>query len=330
MVLLGYNPFRSYLELFKSALVGRFNLGSTLERFVPIMLTAIAFTVSFKVSVFNAGVEGEVYVGAITAAWIGYSVVGLPRVLHLPLCMVLAVLAGALWAAIPGILKAYFRVNEICSTLLLNYPAIYLASYLVNNQLSSHTGIPQTPEVAGSAALAKILPPSRANTGLFIAVGILIVVYWLRHRSTLGYRMRSVGSNALYSQYIGISSRGIMIVGMLISGGIGGLAGSIEVLGIYGRYLDGFSNFVAFDGMLASLIAGNNILAIPGFAFFLAALKQGALGLERFTGIPKSMVDAIIAVFILLAAMEGFFVFRGRKKRVKTLSESASGEHDIS
>jgi simple sugar transport system permease protein len=147
---------------------------------------------------------------------------------------------------------------------------------------------------------------------------ILIAVYWIIYRSTLGYRLRSVGSNAKYSEYIGIDSKRYMVIGMLISGGIGGLAGSIEALGIYGRYLDGFSNFIAFDGMLAALICGSNILIIPGIAFFIAALKQGALGLERFTGIPKSIVDTIIAVFILLAAMEGLVTIRFGKRRPGT------------
>lgn len=317
MILLGHNPFIVYAELFKGAFIGKFNIGNTLGRFVPILLTAIAFAISFKVSVFNAGVEGELYLGAIAAAWAGFAIPGLPKVLHILVCMIIATIVGALWAAVPGVLKAYYRVNEICTTLLLNYVAIFFASYLVNNQLSSHTGIPQTPEVLPSATLTMILKPSKANTGIFIALAVLLFVYWLIHYTTLGYKIRSVGSNPFFSDYIGIGTKKMMVIGMLISGGIGGLAGGIESLGIYNRFLDGFSQFIAFDGMLASLIARNNIKMITIIALFLASLKNGALGMERFTGVPKSIVDAIIAIFILLTSLEELINIRRKTKTIE-------------
>ncbi|MDD4365651.1 MAG: ABC transporter permease, partial [Synergistales bacterium] len=192
---MGHSPLEAYRELLRGAFWGRFNFGGTLERFVPLLLTALAFAVSSKVAVFNVGVEGELYLGAIAAAWVGVAAAGLPMAFHIPLCLVVAMVAGSLWAAIPGALKACWRVNEVCVTILANYVAIYITSYLVGYPLSAGTGVPQTKALAATARLARILPPSRANVGLFIALAALLFTWWLVHRSTWGYRMRAVGEN---------------------------------------------------------------------------------------------------------------------------------------
>jgi len=170
IVLMGYNPLEVYEQIFRGALIGKFNLGGTLEKFVPLLLTGIAFAVSSKVAVFNVGVEGELYLGAMAAAWIGFAVKGIPSIVHIPLALGIAMLVGALWAAVPGVLKAYYKVNEVTTTILLNYVAQYFTSYLVNYPLSAQKGTPQTPNIEVSAKLSSIMPPSRANTGLFIAI----------------------------------------------------------------------------------------------------------------------------------------------------------------
>jgi ABC-type uncharacterized transport system permease subunit len=314
VALMGYNPWETFSQLFQGAFAGNFNLGCTLEKFVPLVLTALAFTVSSSVSVFNVGVEGELYLGAIAAAWVGFTVVGVSSPVHIFLCILLAITVGALWAAIPGILKAYFKVNEVCTTILFNSVAVLITSYLVSYPLSGHLGVPQTPPIADTAKLFHILKPSRANVGLFIAIAVIVFIYWLLYHTTIGYKLRSVGLNPNFSDYIGIDSKKTMVGGMMLSGAIGGLAGAIEVMGIYGCFLDNFSTGIAFDGMLAALIAKNNILMIPVVSLFLAVLKSGSLGMERFTGVPKSLIDAIIAMFIILATMEGLFLFKKQRK----------------
>jgi simple sugar transport system permease protein len=308
--LLGYDPVEAYIQLFRGAFVGRLNFGGTLERFVPLMLTALAFAVSAKVAVFNVGVEGELYLGAICAAWAGFTIKGLPAIAHIPICVALGMAAGGLWAIIPAALKAYWKVNEVCVTILMNYVATYITSYLVAYPLSGKTGVPQTPALEASARLFRIMRPSRANAGIFIALGAFAVVWFILTRTAWGYRIRQVGQNPAFAEYAGIRSRATIIWGMIMSGALGGLAGSLEVMGIYGYFLDGFSPGIAFDGMLASLIAKNDLKMVPVLAFFLAVLKAGALGMERFTGVPKALVDSIIAVFILIAAMEGLSIFK--------------------
>jgi simple sugar transport system permease protein len=291
------------------------------------MLAALAFAVSSKVGIFNIGVEGELYLGAIAAAWIGASLVGLPKIIHMPLTLGFSAIVGALWAFIPGYLKSYFNVNEVTVTILLNYVAIYITNYLVNGVLSSQSLVAKTKDIENSAKLSTILKPSKANTGLFIAIGVLLFIYWLMFHTTVGYKLRSVGSNRKFSEYIGIKEKQVMVIGMMISGAIGGLVGGIEVTGVYGYFLGNFSVGIGFDGMLISLIARNNIKLVPFIAFFVASLKSGALGMERFTGIPKSLIDIIISIFIILVAMEG--LYSGVKFKKKSAKIENSKEDSI-
>ena len=323
ILLLGYDPVEAYYQLFRGAFVGKFNIGGVMERFVPLMLTALAFAVSAKVSVFNVGVEGELYLGAIAAAWAGYAFTGLHPLVHIPLCFAVAMVASGAWGAIPGALKACWKVNEVCVTILMNYVAIYFTSYLVGNPFSARASIPRTPTIEESARLLRILRPSRANIGLFVALGVLVLVWWMLYHTSWGYRLRHVGQNPSFSEYVGIPPKKAMIWGMILSGAIGGLAGAIEVMGIHGHFLDNFSPGIAFDGMLASLIAKNDIRMVPVLALFLAVLKTGALGMERFTGVPKTLIDTIIAVFILLAAMEGLFAY-SRRRAARSAGEEAA------
>ena len=314
IALIGQNPLQVYLELFKGAFSSELTFGSTIDRFVPILLTALAFLVADKVSAFNVGVEGELYLGALVAAWIGYAI-SLPKFPHILLCFVAAILAGGLWALIPAILKVNYRVNEICTTILFNYIAILFTSYMVNNPLSSKTGLASTPPVEESALLTRILPPSTANIGLFIAIGVTVVIYVYIYHTPAGYKLRSVGINPEFSECVGINPKKAVLSGMFASGALGGLTGAIIVLGTYGSLLDNFSQGIAYDGMLAVFICKANIVMIPIMSFFLAVLKTGALGMERFTGVEKSLIDTIIAIFILIAAMDGLFKFRRKLRR---------------
>lgn len=320
MLALGHNPIEAYIQLFKGAFIGKLNLGTTLQKFVPLLLTSLAFATAARAGVFNVGVEGEMYLGAIAAAWVGFTFTTLPGPILILLCMLVAALVGAAWSYIPSSLKAYLGVNEVCVTILMNYVAIYITSYLVNGPLSAKTGVPQTPTIAAAAKLTQFMKPSQANTGLFIAIALAVLVYWILNKSTLGYKFTTVGLNSLHAEYIGIKPERSMINAMFLSGAIGGVAGAIEVLGTYGYFLDGFSSGMAFDGMLAALIVKNDIKMVPFMAFFLAVLKSGALGMERYTGVPKSVVDTIIAVFIIFATMEALFSFI-QKRKLKTVEE---------
>jgi len=326
MIVLGFNPLEAYFQLFKGAFVGKLSFGTTLQKFVPLLLTAMAFVISSRVGVFNVGVEGELYLGAMAAAWVGFTFKGLPAPIHIVLCFAFSMLVGAAWAAIPGTLKAKWGVNEVCVTILMNYVATLLTSYLVNGPFSAKTGVPQTPAVAAGVKLTQFMKPSQAHTGLFIAIAVVVFIYWLMTSSTIGYKFTSVGLNPHHAEYVGIDPKKTMIEAILLSGAVGGMAGCIEVLGVYGYFLDNFSSGIAFDGMLAALIVKSDIKTVPFMAFFLAALKSGALGMERYTGVPKAIVDTIITIFIIFATMEALFTYNKKRKAKKEEVQAASSK----
>jgi simple sugar transport system permease protein len=319
MVAMGHNPAEAYRELLRGAFVGNLNFGTTLARFVPILLTAFAFVAAAKVGIFNVGVEGQMYLGAMAAAWAGFTFAGLFAPLHIVLCFALAALVGMIWAFIPGFLKVKWGVNEICVTIMMNYVAILFTSFLTIGVLSARTGVPRTHSVSPDVVLPRILVPSAANTGLFIAIIIVAVLLFVFYKTKLGYQLKTVGLNPHHAEYIGINPKFTVIKAMLISGSIGGIAGAIEVLGVYRHFLDRFSDNIAFNGMLAALIVKNDPKMVPFMAFFLAVLQTGALGMDRHSGVPRSIIDVVIAVFIVFACAE---IFSQMKKRQSVKSQA--------
>ncbi len=301
---IGENPLTVYAALLRGAFMGRLGIGQTLAMFTPLLLTSAAFAVAAKGGAFNVGVEGEVYLGGLTAAYITIYWTGVPKPLLYILAFAGATLVGSLWALIPALLKAYLNVSEICVTILMNSVAIYLTSFFVSGPMSAGTAISQSKEV--SIRLNQFLRPSRLNIGFFIAIAVFILLVFLVRRSNLGYRINMVGTNPRFADAMGINSKHTFIQAMLISGAIGAMAGCIEVLGVHGSYLDNFALGLGSNGMLASLIVDNNMLGIPFIAFFLAILKNGAMAMQQATSVPKSIVDMITALFIIIATMNVF------------------------
>ena len=315
ILIIGENPIDAYAALFRGAFKGKLKLGTTLAAFTPILLTSTAFSVAAKAGAFNVGVEGEVFLGGIVAAYVGINFTFLPKPLLLIACFVFAALVGAVWAYIPAALKAYYGVSEICTTILMNSIAFYLTNYLVSGPMSA--GVANAQSLPVSVTLPKIMLPSSLNTGIFIAFIILIFFIWLIYKSTLGFKIREVGMNPENAEYVGVNPKMIFIKAMMLSGLIGGIAGAIEVLGVHGYFLNNFANGLGSNGMLAALIVKNNMLFAPFMSLFIAVLRTGAMGMQQATSVPKSLVDTITAVFIIFACMDFVLKFRSRKKEVK-------------
>lgn len=311
------NPLEAYGALLKGAFAGKLKAGTTLANFTPLLLTSIAFAVAARAGAFNVGVEGEVFLGGMAAAYVGIYGAWLPKPLLLAACFGAAVAAGAAWAWIPGFLKAYYGVSEVCTTILMNSVAMYITSYLVSGPISAGVANPQSLPV--NVTLPKFLKPSNANAGLLIAIAAVGAVIWMLNKTTLGYKIRTVGTNPANAEYVGINPQKVLIRTMMLSGAMGGLAGCIEVLGTYGYFLNNFATNLGTNGMLASLIVKNNVITTPFIAFFLAVLRSGALGMQQNTGVPKSIVDTITAIFIIVAAMELLFRFH-KKRRERQMS----------
>lgn len=316
ILMINENPIDAYLALIRGAFHGKLKFGTTLASFTPVLLTSTAFAVASKAGAFNVGVEGEVFLGAIAAAYIGINWTFLPAPVLLCACFIGAMAVGAAWAFIPGFLKVRFGVNEVCVTILMNSVAQYIASYLVSGPMSSGGANNQSLPV--TVTLPKFMMPSNANAGLFVAVVTVILVWWMLNKTVFGYKIRATGTNFSHAEYTGINPGKVLIQTMMLSGALGGIAGCIEVLGVYGYYLDNFAVGLGSNGMLAALIARCNIAVGSVISFLLAVLKTGALGMQQSIGVPKSIVDTITAIFICVATMELLFTFSGSKKKKKS------------
>ena len=312
---IGENPIDAYGALLKGAFSGKLRLGTTLAGFTPLLLTSIAFAVAAKAGAFNVGVEGEVFLGGITAAYIGVNWTFLPKPFLYLACFLGAMAVAAAWAYIPAALKAYYGVNEVCTTILMNTAALYITSYLVSGPMSAGTANAQSLPV--TVTLHQFMKPSSANVGILIAIAVVLIVIYMLNKTSWGYKIRTVGLNPSHADYVGISSRRVFISAMMLSGMLGGIAGCIEVLGVHGYFLNNFATGLGSNGMLASLIVKNNMIFTPFMAFFLAVLKAGAMGMQQTTGVPKALVDTITAVFIIIATMETAFQFKQKRKLKK-------------
>lgn len=319
IIAIGQNPVEAYAALLSGAFKGARGFGSTLAMFTPLLLTAAAFAVAAKAGMFNVGVEGAVFLGGLVAAYVGVALGSLPGPLLILICFVVAMLVAALWSLIPALLKVYLNVNEVCVTILMNSVAFYITSYFVSGPMSAGTTLAQSKPVA--ATLYKFMPPSSVNIGLFIAVVVVIIVVWLLNRTTFGYQIKAVGTNAKFAETSGIDPKKVMIRAMMLSGAIGGIAGCIEVLGVHGYFLNNFAAGLGASGMLASLIVNNNLAATPVMAFFLAVLKSGAMGMQQTTGVPKSIVDMISAIFIIIACMNIVISFKRKKSATEVVAK---------
>ncbi len=328
---IGENPMEAYGALIKGAFGTKLGFGTTIAGFTPLLLTSIAFAVAAKAGAFNVGVEGEVILGGITAAYIGVNWNFLPTPLLYVACFAGAMVVTALWALIPAVLKTYYNVSEVCVTILMNTVALYISSYLVSGPMSAGTATPQSEPVL--VTLPKIMKPSSANAGLFIAIAIVAVIIYMLYKTKWGYKITTVGTNPAHADYVGIHSKRVFINAMLLSGMLGGIAGCIEVLGVHGYYLDGFARDLGTNGMLAALIVKSNMIFTPFTAFFISALKSGAMAMQQATNVPKSIVDTVSAVFIIIATMEFVIQLKDRRNKQKKSNEienitDKSGELD--
>ncbi len=313
ILFIGENPLEAYGALLRGAFNGKLKIGTTLAGFTPLLLTSCAFAVAAKAGAFNVGVEGEVFLGGMAAAYIGINWTFLPGPFRLAACFLGAMAVAALWALIPAVLKAYYRVSEVCVTILMNSVALYITSYLVSGPMSA--GVANAQSLPVTVNLPQFMKPSSVNTGLFIALVTVVLMILLLNKTTFGYKVKTVGTNPSHAEYVGISPKKIFIQSMMLSGALGGMAGCIEVLGVHGYFLNNFAAGLGSNGMLASLIVKNNLVFAPFMSFFLAVLKSGAMGMQQSTGVPKSIVDTITAVFIIVATMELLFQFKDKKHK---------------
>lgn len=302
LAMAGHNPIEVYRLLIVESFGGTRRIAATLSAATPLMLTGLATAIAFRAGAFNVGVEGCVYVGGLAAAYVGFTFVGLPAVILLPLALATGLVVGSLWMLVPGVLKARLDVDEVVTTLMLNFIAISLTAYLVNGPLlAPGSANSATPMVDAAARLPRLMPPSTLNAGFLIAVALLLL-YWLwGKRTALGFETRLAGLNPRFATASGIDVPGLIIKMMLLSGAIGGLAGAVHALGNVGRFVSGFSPGYGFAGIAVALLGRGSAIGIFLAAILFGALAASGATIQLFSDVPIEIVNVLQGMVMIFA-----------------------------
>jgi len=319
---IGDSPIETYRLLIGSALWWPDGIGYTLFLATPLIFTGLAVAVAFQAGLLNIGAEGQLYVAAFAAAWVGITLAAWPPVVLIPLCMLAAIAAGASWAAIPGVLKARFGSHEVINTIMMNFIAVALVSYFTQyHYRTPGDPIMETAPIGANAHIPRLGRfitgfPERipVNVAFLLALAACAFVYVLLWHTRWGYELRATGSNPSAAEYGGISIRKQIVVAMAISGGLAGCVGINEVMGYRHLYYDGFSDNYGFTGIAVALLGRNHPVGVLCAAFLFAILSRGGIPVDAFTQhVTKDIVQILQATIILFVAAEGFF--RGAFKK---------------
>ncbi len=281
-------------------------ISESLVTSTPYIFAGLAVAVGFKCNLFNIGAEGQIFVGAIVAAFVGYSAAGLPWIIHAPLTFLAAACAGAVWGGIPGYLKARTGAHEVINTMMMNYIAFRLADFLLNGPMKrgGPTGaIPISRDILTSAYLPKFFDdPIRLHAGFFVALVMAAVVYWFLWKTTLGFEIRTVGSNDRAARYAGINVSRNLVLAMAISGGLAAMAGASEVMGVNHNLASAFSPGYGFDSIALALLGGSHPLGVVLAAILFGTLRSGATKMQSLAGIPIDIISVVQAFIIMFVA----------------------------
>lgn len=311
---IGRNPLEVYGIMVRFNLTRTDSLFSILFKTTPLIFAGLAVAMSFRVNLFNIGVEGQYYVGAFCAALVGFSLRGLPAAIHLPLALAAAMAGGMLWALVPIVLKLRRGAHEVITTIMMNYIASALLLYLINDVFRDPTqaGTPRvrTPEVAAAAripSMAPVLAPlglhgsdvEKLNLLLLIGLVLAVVLVYFINRTRFGYEARAVAFNPLAAEAAGIPNARVRFWMFMLSAGIAGLVGLNDILGFFG-YLDiDFPKGLGFLGISVALLAKNNPLGVVPAALLFGFLDRGAAGVQFFARVPKEIIVILQAIIIL-------------------------------
>ncbi len=312
----GADPKVVLFAIAKGAFGGKNAIIDTLIKSTPIMLTGLATIVAFRARVWNIGQEGQLFAGAMAVTFVvlTFPNLSLPAYLYIPLLLIVAMFGGALWGSIPGYLKSKFDVNEIIITVMLNYVILYLMTFMLNGVWQEPGSYYYNTIKFPESTWLPLLFDTRLHLGFVVALIMAGLVFFLMWKLKLGFEIRATGDNPVASTYKGINTRRISLVVMLISGGIAGLAGGIEILGIHHKLIYGFSSAFGFTGILIALLGRMNPIGVILASIFFGALHNGASAMQIYSDVPRSLVSLIMGLIIIIMLLtEAIFTYRIRR-----------------
>jgi len=270
----------------------------------PYIFAGLAVALGFRGGLFNIGAEGQLFVGGLASAFVGYSITGLPWFLHLPLALLAGIVAGAIWGAIPGYLKARTGAHEVINTIMMNYIAFRLTDFLLQEgPMTRPDGLPITPEVKPSAYLPALFPrPMRLHAGFFLALAIAALVYWFLWKTTKGFEIRMVGANPNAARYAGVRITHTMVLTMALSGALAGLAGANQVLGLDHKMVRAFSAGYGFDSIALALLGNSHPLGVVLASLLFGFLRGGAARMQSVASVPVEIIRIVQGMVIIFIA----------------------------
>ena len=333
LLLLGVNPVTAYGALWEGAFGSTNALAETLVKATPLLFIGLGICIAFRGAVINIGGEGQMVVGAILATLVGLTLDDWPGWAAITLALIGGFVGGAIWGGIPGLLKAYFNVNEILSTIMMNAIAVQGMNFLLRGpmidpaQAELASKIPQTARLIEAYHLPRLVP-TRLHLGALIAVILAILVYILLWRTTLGYRIRAVGQNPHASRYAGINVKQHIVLALLFSGAFAGLAGATQVLGVNYRMITdgsatGFTGSAGFNGIVAALFGQLHPIGTIPASILFGALLVGANKMQRVVQVPSALIIALNGLVVVFVVSSEIWRQRRQRRRLRdTLAES--------
>ena len=322
MIVIGVDPVEAYLALIDGAFGSQRAISGTIQRSIPLIFSGLALAFGFKCQVFNMGAEGQLLFGGLAAALLGRYIVGVPMWLHIPIVIIGGMLAGAVWAAIPAVLKVSRGVNEVIGTIMMNNIGTLAVSFFIMKVFKAPGELNATEEIQASAVIGDAeFAGVTINFSFFLALLMCIGVYVFLNKTTLGYEIKAVGFNRYAAEYAGINAKRCIFMAFIISGMLASLAGVSEIAGNYLRIYDGFSPGYGTDGICIALLANCDPLGVVLASILFGALKYGATMMQAKVGVSAEIVVAIQAMIVLIAASEKILKMlaeqRGIRRRIK-------------
>jgi len=326
---LGANPLKGYATMFGAAFGNVRGLSDTAVKAIPLLLMGVGICIAFRASVINIGGEGQMVVGALTATMMALYGPDLPAFFFIPLVLTVGLIGGAFWGAIPGALKAYFNVSEILSTIMLNIVAVQFMNFMLRGplidpgEIQRGTRIPQTARLPEATDLPILLEGLRIHAGFIVALLAAFGAWVLLWRTSLGFRLRSVGLNPHASRYAGISVKRNIIVSLAFSGALAGLAGAILVFGSESHRMvtdgssTGFTGSAGFNGIVVALFAGLHPLWSVPSALLFGGMLVGANALQRALQVPSALVIALNGLIVVFVVSSEYFRHRLKNKKAR-------------
>lgn len=339
IAVLGHNPWEAFTGLTEGSLGTERGLAATVRKAAPFVLTGLSVALALKAGLFNFGAAGQFLMGSAGAVWMGIQFEGLPGWLHLPLALAVGIGSGSAWGAIPGWLKVSTGAHEVITTIMLNYVATLFAGWTVLAGSSLSTDRPgplwdatsgpvsASPDVLASARIPWILgPPLRIHWGIALALLTALLVWWLMERTRFGFELKTVGAKPLAARYAGMRCGWTTVLAMTWAGGLAGLAGAIETLGVHHKFGPEFGGGMGFEGIAIALLGRGHPLGIVLAALLFAVLEAGASQMQFDSGVPTDIIQVIQTLILIFAAAPALATWLlNRVSRTQRVAAAAPG-----